>query len=446
MDTKQFLYGLLITVLFSACKPDPQLEIKPSKPAAGANSQISGVDVYVDCSGSMKGYVAYAKRDAENAKQSFKTVVPSLITNIEQKVGAKNLKIYNVKDGYYSVENSVSVFYTNLTTGRIFGGATTELNEIIARIIGSSKNKLSILITDGVLSFGPAKLKQEGEMYNILNKDILKSYLHHALAGDTTVSVALVKYLSDFNGTYYYTCMEKTEYTGKLLKNRPFYVIAIGKKELLSSFICTNNLLPQSEGVFTVSNPIELEVALFKKKLESEKGKLNSLLKVTNKKGVISATTSYEEEKDKVFIIGIKKSNIPPAYYKDESKFFSKLKCDNKNITIEKLTSANGNDGIDENALNPNEVLDYDFFYKITLHKKMFANHLKYKQIVFFFEPSLDVKTSHIDKDYDLVGKIDSLSNKTWGLKLITEAIKAANHNKQPQGARFTLTLNMIVK
>ena len=450
---KLFLYYILfIVVLCTACGGDPFLEIKPSEPVNVFNEQINAVDVYIDCSGSMKGYVVFENKDAEIANQAFKYIVPLFINNVINQIG--EISIYRdingvidavIKDG----QPRVTVFFNHLISGDFFSGSATELDGMISRIVERTKEdstRLSVLITDAILSFGPAKLRND-RMYNINNKAILKSNIHNALLCDTSLSISIVKYLSDFNGKYYWNCKEDNrEFQGKLMNNRPFYLFLIGKKELVSALLSTENLLPPSEGVFTVTNPVELEVALFKKKLEQGKGKLNSIVNVTDRRGVISATTSYERNKDKVFIIGIKKSNVPRAYYRDERDFFSNLKCDNKNVIIEKLGDVNGIDGIDEKVSNPNRVQNYDYFYKITLNKEMFAGNLQNKELEFYFEPSLDVKESHTDKDYDLDDRHDTLYHKTWGFNLITEAVKAAHPNKQPQGARFTLTLNRIIK
>ena len=443
MKSNLIYLSFVIVLFFSACSSEPQLEIIPSVPTKTAATKIDSVDIFVDCSGSMKGYVAFSDKDAEKANQAFKDIVPLLTNNLLTQIG--KVSVYKVTDGAEVKEPSIIGFFNNLTTGKIFGGATTELDKIIAKIIENQKknsNKLSILVTDGVLSFGPSILRDD-RMYNIKNKAILKSNTHNALLKDTTLSISIVEYLSDFNGDYYYTCKEQVEYKDSVLKNRPFYLLVIGKKELVSAFLSRENLLPKSEGVFTVTNPMELEVALFKKKLEKEKGKLNSLLRVKDTKGKISATTSYEKGKGKVFIVGVKKGNVPPACYTDEAAFFSILKCDDKNVKIEKLKNPADIDGIDENPKNKNpyKVQDYDYFYKIIIDKQMFDNDLKDKQLTFYFEPSLDIAKSHTDKDYDLK-KISELEHKTWGFNLITGAIEAANAGKQPQGAKFTLILN----
>jgi hypothetical protein len=444
MKSKFIFLTFVAVLLFSTCGSGQRLEIVPSVPAKTVKTKIDSVDIFVDCSGSMKGYVAFSDKDAETP-QKFKNIVPLLTNNLLHQIGIGKVSVYKVTDGAETKEPSITGFFTHLTTGKIFGGATTELDKIIINMIENQKksnNKLSILVTDGVLSFGPSNLKND-RMYNIKNKAILKSNTHNALLKDTTLSISLVKYLSDFNGDYYYTCKEQVEYRGKVLANRPFYFLIVGKKELVSEFLSRENLLPQSEGVFTVTNSVELEVALFKKKLEKQKGKVNSLLKVETKKGITAGNTSYEKDKDKVFIVGVKIANVSKACYTNESAFFSIPKSDDKNVKIEKLNDASAVDGVDEGAQNPNRVQDYDYFYKVTIDKKMFDNEVNNKTLTFYFDPSLDIVASHTDKDYDLKN-VAELERKTWGLNLITDAIEAANAGKKPQGAKFTLTLNKI--
>jgi len=433
----------LITVLvLSSCGGDPQLEIIPSVPAKNVASKIDSVDIYLDCSGSMRGYVVFSSNDAVRANQAFKDIVPLLTNNLLNQFG--NVSVYRVTDGAETKEPSITGFFSRLTTGQIFGGQTTELDEMITKIINKHNNsKVSILVTDGVLSFGPSLLRND-RMYNIKNKAILKSNTHNAMLKNASLSISIVKYLSDFNGDHYFTCKEEVEYKGELLKNRPFYLLIIGKKELVSAFLSREYLLPHSEGVYTIANPIELEVTLFKKKLEKEKGKTNSLLKVTDKKGKTTGTTSYEKGKDKVFIVGVKASGVPRAFYTKEETFFSTLKCDDRNVTIERLSNASVVDGVDEKAQNPYRAQNYDYFYKITIDKKMFDNVVNNKELTFYFEPSLSIADSHTDVDYGLQNRLSELEYKTWGLNLISGAIEAANPANKPQGAKFTLTLNKI--
>jgi hypothetical protein len=272
----------------------------------------------------------------------------------------------------------------------------------------------------------------------------LRGLLHTALNSDTTLSLTIVKYLSDCNGKYYYTCKEKVDYSGHLLKNRPFYFLIIGKKELVSTFLSKKHLLPQSEGVYTVTNPVDLKIGIFRK--QQEKGITNTTLQVVDKNGVAKASTSWEKGKDKVFIVGINKDDIPGNFYYDIS-FFDTLKCDVKNVIIKKLENVGVDDGVADNPNinNPYKVQDFDYFYKITIEKAMFDNVLTDKQLTFFFEPSLDIVKSYINDDSTLPN-ITELENKTWGFDMITGAIELASPGKIPQGAKFTLTLNKTKK
>ncbi|MBE0573863.1 VWA domain-containing protein [Candidatus Dojkabacteria bacterium] len=444
MNKFKILCGLLILAIFASCGSDPRLEITPGVPSQTAASTIDAVDIYVDCSGSMKGYVLFTAQDAITANQAFKIIVPTFANNVLGRFGNEP-DIYKIKD---SRETKVPLtsFIEDLNSGEIFGGAATELHTIIPKIIAKQQydsiNKVYVLITDGVLSYGPKLVNDDNRMYNISNKNTLQGLLHTALNTDTTLSLTVVKYLSDFNGNFYYTSQERVDYGGQLLANRPFYFLVFGKKELVSTFLSKENLLPPSEGVFTVTNPIELEVGIFKKRRETEKGKTNTLLQVKEKKGIVIASTPWERGKDKVFIVGINKNNIPGNFYSGSS-LFDTLKSDDKNVKIEKLANAAVADGVDDNPKikNPFRAQDFDHFYKITIDKSMFDNALIDKQITIYFEPSLDIAKSHIDIDYGL-SDMTELENKTWGFNLITGAIKLANPGRIPQGAKFTLTLN----
>lgn len=443
MKKFKILSGLIILAIFATNCSGPSLEIIPGTPSQIVASDIDAVDIYIDCSASMKGYVDFAANDAATANQKFKEFVTDFANYVTANFGNEP-DIYKIRD-LSETKVPLNSFIRNLNSGDIFSGASTELHNIITNMIAKqqtdSTNKVYILITDGVLSYGPDTLRKD-RMYNINNKNTLRGLLNSALNTDTTLSLTIVKYLSDFNGDYYYTCMELRDYRGQLLKNRPFYFLILGKKELVSSFLAKQNLLPQSEGVFTVTNPIELKVGIFKKRRETEEGKTNTLLQVKDEEGFVIASTSWEKGKDKVFIVGINKNNIPGNFYSNSS-FFETLKCDDKNVKIEKLANAGVADGVDDNPNinNPYKAQDFDYFYKITIEKAMFDNALTDKQLTFYFDPSLDIAKSHTNIDYDLAN-ITELENKTWGFNLITGAIQNANAGKIPQGAKFTLTLN----
>lgn len=449
MNKLKILCGLIIVAIFPSCSSgnDPRLEITPGMPSQTASSTIDAVDIYIDCSGSMKGYVDFDARDAVTANQAFKSIVPTFANNVKPVFG-KEPDIYKIRD-LSETKVPLTSFITDLNSGEIFGGATTELDKIITKMIAKQqkegKNKVYVLVTDGVLSYGPSILRTK-RMYNISNKNTLQGLLHTALNTDKTLSLSIVKYLTDFNGDYYYTCKEEVEYGGKLLKNRPFYFLVLGKKELVSTFLSKQHLLPQSEGVYTVANPVDLKIGIFKKKLEKVGGITNTLLQVKETKGVVKASTDWDKDKDKVFIVGISKKDIPENYFTDIS-FFNTLRCDEKNVKIEKLANAGVADGIDDNPKikNPCKEHNFDYFYKITIEKAMFENALIDKQLTFYFKPSLDIAKSHTNIDYNLAN-ISELENKTWGFNLITGAIELANQGKIPQGAKFTLTLNKTNK
>lgn len=455
MNKFKILCGLIVVAIIASCSSKPRLEITPGVSSQTATSLIDAVDIYVDCSGSMKGYVSFAAKDAATANQAFKSIVPKFAINVKPIFGnvpdIYKIKVLEEKKEQHThfIKVPLTSFITDLNNGSIFGGKATELQSIIPKIIAKQQNdstkKVYVLITDGVLSYGPDSLRKDS-MYNISNKYNLRGLLHTALNSDTTLSLTIVKYLSDCNGKYYYTCKEKVDYSDHLLINRPFYFLILGKKELVSTFMSKNHLLPHSEGVFTVTNPIDLSIGIFKKKREIEKGITNTLLQVKDKKGAVTASTSWEKGKDKVFIVGINKNSVPGNFYSDIS-FFDTLKCNDKNVKIEKLANAGVADGVDDNSKikNPYKTQDFDYFYKITIEKAMFDNALTDKQLTFYFKPSIDIAESYINDDSKLPN-IKELENKTWGFDMITGAIDDANPGKIPQGAKFTLTLNKTKK
>jgi hypothetical protein len=441
METKRIkLITFLLIAIFALSGCDKKkLTITLNTPQQEDKAlSIPPVDMYIDCSGSMKGYVDLRAfvTDEPMPDLNFTRVVPDICNKIIQTGGSDALKIFRLTDRREYEENDVRAFFQRLTNGGAFGGRTTELDEMLISVINKTKDKESaaIIVTDAILSYGPQFVNSKNRDYNLIHKPLLGAKVQNALGLTPSLSIAIVKYSSHFNGQYYFNCKEEIQFPRSLLKNRPFYLFIIGKPEYIKAILSKDGLLPRSEGVFTVSAPIELQCGLFRKKTEKES--VNTVLNI-NKDG--AGYVELNDDKDRAFIVGIKASSIPPFYVDNKDEFFKQLHCDDRQVKTEKISR-------DRLADKGQKLLeqDYDYFYLITLRKEMIQKGLN-KKLVFYFPPGLDIQQSTTDKDFDL-NDVSEIEGRTWGLDMITNAIEKVSYPDKAMGAKFEITLQVPSK
>ena len=135
----------------------------------------------------------------------------------------------------------------------IFKGGLTMLGDMIAKAVDQvNDTTLSLFVSDMVMSYGPTKLKNEDMWLNKTDLANLGATIHSALTKaivkvnedkKVRVEVLLLQYYSDCNGKYYYDCTEnqvnkgKSRFEGQLMKDRPYYIMVFGTKEMLAGLL-----------------------------------------------------------------------------------------------------------------------------------------------------------------------------------------------------------------
>lgn len=191
-------------------------------------SYLDTIKIYVETSGSMKGYVDIYDRYV-GGNWNFKTIVPKIITN---SLKNKQVKLYTISDKPKVYRKDyVKDFRRDLMAGRIFEGASTELNDVFSYMINNNKdNQVSILISDCILDF-------KGKLNNSSNKEIMSSEIIQTLDKKKDFSAIVFQYYSDFNGDYYFNEKNEQPFSGKLMKNHPFYIWVVGNKVSVKEFL-----------------------------------------------------------------------------------------------------------------------------------------------------------------------------------------------------------------
>lgn len=208
------------------------------KPAdAGGNGAVQ-LKLYFDISGSMRGFVDFGGVAGNNATSKMLSTLTSFLDNAEADCNAQATcyaggNVYN-KD----------TFRRNVQNRSAFSGQTTLLQDLIEQTAVYANDTCVVAIaTDMVLSFGRQKLIEEGDTaYNLHQIDQLVSSIHAAMtqAKQRGLDVALLQYVSDFNGNFYYDYTENLKgnaYRGRVMKERPWYLLLIGKEDNLKQLL-----------------------------------------------------------------------------------------------------------------------------------------------------------------------------------------------------------------
>jgi hypothetical protein len=186
------------------------------------------VNVYVENSGSMDGYV--------KGVTEFEQIVYNYLTDIKITGIASSLNLFYINSKPILYGSDISDFIEKLepTTFRQRGGnrGTTDLSYIIDTIVCSMNDSVvSILVSDCIFSPG----KQRDAQNYLVNQQIgIKRILAEYAKNHPDVGIIAYRFLSKFNGIYYNRINAKQDIYSK---ERPFFIWVIGKRAYLTSLL-----------------------------------------------------------------------------------------------------------------------------------------------------------------------------------------------------------------
>ena len=207
-------------------------------PLKSLNTEIN---LYIDNSSSMKGFF-----ESKNLSQLI-----SVLSGIQQYYSDKTIK------GFYVEKDLLKEYPFDSLTADLSSRKLTDysdaiqLDGLIRRIAESYKLKsksskiIDFIITDGIPSgtneeINPPgkKLKPEDRTFNIDQATTLQARIANALSGTKNIAASVYQFQSGFNGEYYYYNNTNKH---KDWNKRPFYIIAIGDKNLVLDFAESEN-------------------------------------------------------------------------------------------------------------------------------------------------------------------------------------------------------------
>lgn len=187
----------------------------------------STVNIYIENSGSMDGYI--------NGNTIYKSNLSDLIVQTRGVFGIANTNTFFVNsNAYKSDSEDVKDFISKINAGNTEykqgNTSTSELNETIKLILSKSNdNNISLLLSDFIYSLNKNQNTQDGlGIGKSLTKDAFLQHLNKH-----QVSTLILKFNSDFDGRYYTASNTVINYKG----DRPYYVLAIGNDNILRKFM-----------------------------------------------------------------------------------------------------------------------------------------------------------------------------------------------------------------
>lgn len=367
-----------------------------------SSDSLKKVTLVVDFSASMRGFIDY--NGFQNVTNTtFIQNVSDFLTDYE--ANYKGTSIVKCGNKEYKKDD----FRNDMRSNATFPGSVTKLDDLVEEVIKQvDDTSVGVLLTDMVASYGPKVLKSHGLEYNKLQLGGLASALKSQIVTiKDKYDVMLVQYKSDFNGKYYYNYREnlpdgKSKYAGKLLKQRPYYLLLIGKKEHLVNLY--DKCMPKQDDdkfVYTSFN-IQQDSTKNKFKVNAKFWKIGT----SDLKAVGTLWTKYDLQGDETTFNVTYEGFDLPSFIKPGSLEVKTT------LGSSKIKSYNAKDNTIE--------------YTIEFNTDSFKN-LGYKNVI---DIEVLYKNDKNYSDYSLADDVsqtpESLDGKTWGLEEMLKAIDGA--------------------
>lgn len=437
---------LCIVALFScifllSCGETPL--VTDGETLSNDNSKFEGVmNVYIDASSSMRGFI-------DVPSSCFKDEMPIIISDLRKNLVGDN----NDKQNYYIVKEwnatvapismNWSGFKDCITTASNYTGQNTILQNLISNCGNNlRKDDIAIVVTDGVLSMGKAKLSQSPNGNADFLGDLSRE-VKEAMDGLYTkkLDIAIMRTTCNYNGYYYCNCKEEdkiTEFKDSIMRNRPLYYIMMGNRHALSKAISAI----QIENIDTAEAKYKLSYFS-----NSSIEKLKYSIIESNEGGSGIDNISFVQVNDTLEDKSTIQISLELDYFSDESpvKFYLCLPSMSENM-VGKIDSVLGNCPNDfiasavkvkktdcqKNVGNYSNDFwkQFGLFYKITLKKasEIRSTNMENGKLFLMYEDPLSADSLSINCD---IGKhINELENKTFGWGTFVEAIKRSSYNK----------------
>ncbi len=224
---KTFIILFAIVLFLPACgnkRKSGNIIASPPSPNSKpilATSTKPTVNVYVENSGSMDGYV--------KGITEFEQAVYNYLTDIKISDFTDSMNLFYINSDIIPQGSDISDFIKKLEPSNfsIRGGnrGTSDISNVLKSVLAETqKNEIAILVTDGIFSPGRGK---DADQYLVNQQIGIKNTMAEYLKLHPNTAVKMYQLSSQFDG-YYYNREDTKTY---IKSQRPFFIWVIGHVE-----------------------------------------------------------------------------------------------------------------------------------------------------------------------------------------------------------------------
>ncbi|GHT43189.1 hypothetical protein AGMMS49965_16460 [Bacteroidia bacterium] len=242
---RNFSVALVALLLLAAC--DNKRKGKPKRgevvtttvvfPPPDVSVEKPVVNVYIENSGSMDGYV--------KGKTDFEHAVYSYLSDIKISGIANSINLFYINSKIIPHGSDIEDFIDKLepTTFQKRGGnrGTTDIANVLKTVLKATNDKIvSIFVSDFV--FSPGGKNKNADEYLINQQIGIKTDVAEHIKQFPQTAFTIYRLTSHFNGTYYNCYDAKTQINAR----RPFFIWLIGNVDYIATLqnkIPNNNFM-----------------------------------------------------------------------------------------------------------------------------------------------------------------------------------------------------------
>ncbi|MDR3236317.1 MAG: hypothetical protein LBT48_06275 [Prevotellaceae bacterium] len=227
---KTIIYSFLALISLSTCDGcgrQPKDQVKSSESTKTDPTEVlikPTVNVYIENSGSMDGYV--------KGITEFENAVYNYLSDIMISGVSDSLNLFYINSKIIKYGSDIQDFIEKLepSTFRARGGnrGTSDIANVIDAVLNETQeNEIGILVTDGI--FSPGKI--DATEYLGIQQIGIKRRISDYLKRYPNTAVIVYQLSSNFSGTYY----NKVDAKITINEQRPFYIYVIGDSKQISN-------------------------------------------------------------------------------------------------------------------------------------------------------------------------------------------------------------------
>ncbi len=419
--------------VFSYLLKDKRLNLAETdiwQPTASQKQETFNINVFIENSGSMNGYV-------NDPSTQFKNSVYSLLTRLKLFVNQDSLNLFfiNKEDQLmFAYASNADLekykdFLNPAAFSKISQGKTaqTDINELIKRCLQKVNDRnLSVFISDCIYS--PGKSKTDATMF--LGEQKQGIYLHFASelkAKNSNLAVLILHLKGGFNGIYYDHQDNKLKFNNRV--ERPFYVWFIGTPSQIKKLIASRLLEEidggyQNKAILLPPNQESVAYRILPKPLHGTFDRTN----LPN--NIIEKPEPSRNDRDKglfAFAVAADFSNLiqDPSYYIDSSNYL--LSNPKYALNIEPIT-------------DKNDPLLAKYTHLLKLQTKEISNETLTINLI--AKPPKWIYEYSSDDDSKILSD-ESEQQKTFGLKYMLEGVSDAFYPKTHSNAIASIKITI---